>query len=136
MKKIVSVITVLAVIISMLTAISVFADTATTGTINAYGYDATITDNEANNALKDAITWKWNESTKTITISVTARLNNTESDATAQMPMLIGENRPYNSYAAVAEKVVFENGITKIGEWTFAEFTALKSIEFPTSGLN
>lgn len=130
MKKIVSVITVLAVIISMLTAMPVFADTATTGTINAFGYDATKTDDEANNALKDAITWKWDESTKT------ARLNNTESDATAEMPMLRAADRPYNSYASAAEKVVFENGITKIGEWTFADFSALKSIVFPTSGLN
>lgn len=65
-------------------------------------------------------TWSYNESTKTLTISGSGKMDDYEEYAAYTYPW---RQCPEN-----AENIVIGNGITNIGVIAFAEFTALKNV--------
>ena len=68
---------------------------------------------------------KWTLNNKTLTISGTGEMKNWTSYSE--------EDWHDTQYTEVIEKVIIENGITRIGEEAFAGCTSLKSIEIPES---
>ena len=68
---------------------------------------------------------KWTLNNKTLTISGTGEMKNWGSYSE--------EDWHDTQYTEVIEKVIIENGITRIGEEAFAGCTSLKSIEIPES---
>ena len=72
------------------------------------------------------LTWTYNETSKTLTISGSGKM------------LDYPEDDPYNNptwfeYREVVETVVIEEGVTRIGDWAFWKFTAMKTVTIPKS---
>jgi len=106
MKKALSLVFILTLVITVFCAVDVFAEDAT----GKFG----------NN---DALTWTWKESTTTLTISGNGNMPTYKAETLA--------TRPYNAYATKATTLVIEQGITSIGDYAFDSFSALTSVSFP-----
>ena len=68
----------------------------------------------------DDVTWLYNVSTKTLTISGTG----------AMYDYVDSSKRPWNSYTEQINEVVIENGVTSIGEYAFFDCQYLTSVTF------
>ena len=132
--KTISLITVLTLIFQMLIPIIPELD------IEVLAADETSENTEEisrNYEIKEEETWdisknrdgsiiaKWTLNNKTLTISGTGEMKNWTSYSE--------EDWHDTQYTEVIEKVIIENGITRIGEEAFAGCTSLKSIEIPES---
>ena len=70
----------------------------------------------------DNLTWTYNTSTYTLTISGTGEMYDYESD-----------NRPWESYEDKIKTVIINDGVTTIGDRAFAWYTGLTNIIIPDS---
>lgn len=70
----------------------------------------------------DTNTWKYDASTKTLTISYNGAIPNYKHSS----------NAPWGEYNDDTEKIVFNNGVTAIGNYAFNSFTAVQEIVWPT----
>ena len=68
----------------------------------------------------DKITWEYDWENKTLIF-------------TGEGDMPDANSRPWHVYKSVVEKAVINHGITNVGKLCFAEFTALKEVELPTT---
>ena len=102
-KKLLSIILAILMIISII-PITASAEAPTSGTCG------------------DNLTWSYDDSTYTLTISGTGAMTDYSSS-----------NRPWKSYVGSIKTVVIEDSVTSIGEWAFADCTSLTSVTIPDS---
>lgn len=77
---------------------------------------------------KDSVTWSYDASTTTLTISGTGAMKDCGEDR------LIRKNiAPWKEYKPNITKIVIEEGITEIGEYCFFNCTALKTVILPST---
>ena len=74
--------------------------------------------------LSAASNWSYDSKTKTLTISYSGAMP--DFDSLTQ--------RPWDTYSKAAEKIVFKNGITSVGNIAFANFHSVKEVVWPTDG--
>ncbi len=99
---------ILSIFLAILMVISIFPLTASAAT-----YSGTCGDN---------VTWTYDSSTYTLTISGTGAMYDYE-----------WYNRPWESYEDNIKKIIINNGVTTIGGRVFYHCTSLTSIEIPDS---
>lgn len=76
-------------------------------------------------ACGDSLTWKYEEATKTLTISGSGSM----TDYSFYGSLVA----PWYQYAANIATLNLESGITKIGSYAFRDFSSLTTIEIPSS---
>ena len=101
----------LSIILTLIMVISIIPMSAITS--NAYVYSGECGDN---------VTWSYNTSTYTLTIS-----------GTGDMYDYSYNNRPWESYEDDIKTVVINNGVTTIGDWAFYDCDSLTSVTIPDS---
>ena len=89
------------------------ASTATSGSCGATGHES-------------AVTWSFDESSGTLTISGTGAMADYTVNDT-------GDDRPWKDYAESITKVQISEGVTSLGNSAFRNFTALKETNIPAS---
>ena len=82
----------------------------------------------ASGTCGDSLTWNFDESTGTLTISGTGDMEDYYVEIESNL-----DNRPWKSYADNVKKIVIENGVTSIGEDAFFWCNSLESITIPDS---
>ncbi len=107
MKKVISV---------LLAAIMIFSMVA---------FSVSGTEAATSGACGENVTWSYDESTKTLTISGNGKMSDYEADMAYTYPWVKQREK--------TEKVVIGNGVTSIGDYSFYDFEALTSVTIPGS---
>ncbi len=77
------------------------------------------------------LTWNYNETTKTLTISGTGDMPDYDSSDPAWYTY--NSDTDSTDYLFEIKNLVIENGVTSIGDWAFYECSALTSVTIPSS---
>lgn len=75
-----------------------------------------------------AITWSYDSSSNTLTLSGTGAIHDYKGSSSYDD---LYTNRPWQSYAATAKKIVIGEGITRVGNQAFNAFKLVEAIELP-----
>lgn len=117
-KRLVSMITAFALIVTALFCFNVsiaFGATATSGTCGATGADV-----------------RWEYDAKTTTLRIYGKGDMKNFLLASNLPLL-NTGVPWISYKTECTKVIIEEGVTSIGRVAFYEFSALTSVELPST---
>lgn len=76
-------------------------------------------------ALADEITYAYEPSTGVLTISGTGEMTNYDENNLL--------NRPWHVYADSVSKIVFEEGVTSVGDYAFSRFSQLEEVELSST---
>ena len=80
-------------------------------------------DNDCSAAGDGSVTWSYDTDTTTLTISGTGAMKDYASVSST----------PWNAYRAKTKKIIIDEGVTRVGNSTFASHTALISVSLPAT---
>ncbi len=79
---------------------------------------------ETSGTCGDSLTWNYDESTKTLTISGTGAMTDYDGDS---------NKAPWSSFSSIIEKIVVNSGVTTIGAYAFCYYRNLKNCTLPST---